>query len=1614
MDVRAEFCIFPLAKLQRVIMLRAPLHACCFFFLVTLPARAEDYFIHSWKRIDLTDAFYAEGASFGDLNRDGSMDVIAGPFWYEGPGFTKAHEFYPAKPFDRNGYSDNFFVWVRDLSADGWNDVLIVGFPGKDASWYENPKGAERHWTRHVVFEKGLDNESPTFTDLDGDGREELVFHFKGQFGWAGPAPGPEVAAKPWPFHPVAPKGEYGPFTHGMGVGDVNGDGRKDILERTGWWEQPPKGSQQEFWTKHNFDFAPGGYGGAQMHVYDFDGDGDNDVLAGPAAHGFGLHVFHQARKEGQITFEPQRILGATPQESDYGVVFSEIHAVDLADMDGDGIQDIVTGKRFWSHSAAERHSRGPRVLYWFKTVRAPSGVDFVPQCIDGASGVGVQVVAGDVNADGLPDVVVANKAGAFVHLHEARKVDRAAWEASLPRPWPSRAESHRTRVAGREAAPEQNPGSADDYPHAGLKPDEAASAMTLPPGFTATLFAGEPDVQQPIAMTLDDRGRLWIAESYSYPQRRPDEKARDRILIFEDENGDGRFDARKIFAEKLNLVSGLEVGFGGAWVGAAPYLLFIPDRNGDDVPDGPPETLLDGWGYQDTHETLNAFNWGPDGWLYGCHGVFTHSRVGKPGDPDEKRQKLNAGIWRYHPVRHAFEVFCHGTSNPWGVDFDDWGQAFLTACVIPHLYHTIQGARYERQGGQHFNPYTYDDIKTIADHRHWTGDTPHGGNNRSDSAGGGHAHCGAMIYLADTWPGNYRNQLFMHNIHGQRANVDLLIQKGSGYVGLHSPDWLLSNDRWSQMLNFCCGPDGNVFINDWYDKQACHTGNPADHDRSNGRIFKVIHGAPEPVKVNLARMTDLELAKLQLHSNDWYVRHARRLLEERASRSPLASDALDSLRRTAFEHGEETRRLRGLWALHATGNLAEEGAARALKDQSAFVRAWAIQLAMEGRSPSPALLASFAELAKKDTSPVVRLYLASACDRMAPEDRWPVLEGLIAHAEDAQDHNLPLMYWYAAEPLAGEDTEKALALALRSKVPPLPAFMVRRVAAGGAPEAIALLVKALGGVKDSPGRLAFLQAFNDALKGRRDVPMPAEWREISAGIARNADAATSAQLTALDVKFGDAVALAGMRAALSDPEADLAERRSALAALLQARDADLPPLLLAILRGGSAKDAALRGDVLRALAGYGDPGTSRVILDVYATLSFPERRDALSTLASRLEYARTLLAEVAAKKVPAADLSAEIIRQLRSLKDPEVDKQVALIWGAARETAEDKAKLIRHLKKLLESPTAEPVDPALGRAVFLKTCQQCHTLFGTGGKVGPELTGSNRADLEYLLANVLDPSAVMAKEYMPKVFVTQDGRVITAIVKLEDGDAFTVVTQNETIILPRGDLQEVQESEQSMMPEDLLKPLSETEVRALAAYLASPAQTPLLATVDNAKDVFNGRDLSGWTGNPGIWKVDGGEIVGRSPGIQRNEFLLSDFIVGDFRLSLKVKLIPDDGNSGIQFRSEPLPGGEVKGYQADIGKGWWGKLYEEQGRGLLWDKSGEGHVRPGEWNDYEVVAAGSKIQTFLNGKPSVDLDDPTGTRRGILALQIHAGGPMEVRFKDLRLEVAPGPKPAD
>ena len=568
------------------------------------------------------------------------------------------------------------------------------------------------------------------------------------------------------------------------------------------------------------------------------------------------------------------------------------------------------------------------------------------------------------------------------------------------------------------------------------MTPEETVASMELADGFQMKLFAGEPDVCQPNAFAVDDRGRLWVGENYTYTKYgwKPDD--RDRILIFEDTDGDGKHDKRKVFTDDITYVSGLEVGHGGVWVGSPPNLLFIPDKDGDDVPDGKAEIVLDGWGAQDQHETLNTFTWGPDGWLYGCHGVFTHSKVGKPGTPDKDRIPINAGVWRYHPTKEKFEVFAWGTSNPWGIDFDDHGQLFMTACVIPHLWHVIQGGRYHRQAGQHFNKHVYDDIKNIAKHTH----------KGFDGRKGGHAHGGALLYLGDSFPDEYRGKLFMCNIHHHNMYADQLARRGSGYVGDHYEEIMFCQDRWFLGFNLRPSPDGSIYIIDWYDEQECHGQTPAG--KATGRIYKLVYGDKKAEPVNLANKSNDELVQLQLHKNDWFVRHARRLLAERAAAGDDMSKVHEQLNDMLDNNKDGTRRLRALWALHVTGGADEKLLGKLLSDRDEYIRAWAIQLEAEDGEALTQTHARFVTMAESDSSQLVRLYLASALQRLPLRDRWAIAEKLVQHEEDKDDHNLPLMLWYGIEPLVPADKAKALQLASKSKIPLVRQYIARRATA--------------------------------------------------------------------------------------------------------------------------------------------------------------------------------------------------------------------------------------------------------------------------------------------------------------------------------------------------------------------------------------------------------------------------------------------------------------------------------------------------------------------------------------------------------------------------------------
>jgi putative membrane-bound dehydrogenase-like protein len=956
---------------------------------------------------------------------------------------------------------------------------------------------------------------------------------------------------------------------------------------------------------------------------------------------------------------------------------------------------------------------------------------------------------------------------------------------------------------------------------------EQTVAQMYLPEGFRAELVVAEPDLHQPVAFAWDERGRIWVVEAYSYPTKRPAGQGLDKVVIFEDREGDGKFETRKVFAEGLNLVSGLEVGYGGVWVGAAPELLFIPDRDRDDTPDEAPQALLDGFGYQDTHECLNSFLWGPDGWLYGNQGVFNTAHIGKPGAPDSERVELRAGVWRYHPVRHQFEVFAHGGSNQWGLDYDEHGQLFMSHCRSYFgrggITHVIQGGHYWNQANANYAPFIVahppsdfpgflNYLLASARHDHGAGGA---GEPGTDAIFGGHSHVGTMIYLGDNWPDEFRGHLFTHNLGGHQINHDITQREGSGFKIVHAErDVFFCTDPKYVAVDLQYGPDGAVYVIDWYDRQHCHNPNTEIWDRGNGRIYRMHWQATyRPRKVNLAELSDAELVGLHGHKNEWFARTARRLLHERALARRLDSKAAGPLATMALTHKEPGQRLRALWTLHLIEESWADVAQKVLADSDEFVRAWAIRLLTDGQKFSRALLARLAKLAQSDPSPVVRLALASAVPRVPEDTAWELIEALAQHAEDRVDRNLPLLLWYALAQRMPKQLERAFSLAQRTELPQIADFThwyAATLEGDGLNRAITALAKCEGDLLRR--RLAGLWL---AMEPRANVPMPAAWKQVAPRLYANADARVRQTAERLAAVFGDDSMFPRLRDTLASPSADTPTRQHAFAVLSRAQDRASMPVFLRLL-----DDAAFRSPTINLLGRFDAPEVAEALLSRFSQLSPQDRSAALNALTSRASFALPLLDAVAAGRLKREDLTSFHVRQLTALKHADVDTRVAATWGKLNQTPAEKQSQIARLEKVFNEAPLWAYDGGAGKQHFQKLCATCHVIRGEGTRVGPELTGAGKNGIRYFLENLIDPNAVIGADFQMTTLELKKGDVLSGLVVSETASALTVRTTTDQVVIPKADVAERSMSELSLMPEALLDSLSDREQIELLKFL--------------------------------------------------------------------------------------------------------------------------------------------------------------------------------------------------
>jgi putative membrane-bound dehydrogenase-like protein len=974
-----------------------------------------------------------------------------------------------------------------------------------------------------------------------------------------------------------------------------------------------------------------------------------------------------------------------------------------------------------------------------------------------------------------------------------------------------------------------------------GYAPEQAAAKMTPADGFEVRLVAAEPLVRQPVCIEFDDRGRLWVVQYLQYPNpaglkrlqvdrysrtvydRVPEPppkgpRGADRITILEDTDGNGRANRVRDFVKDLNLCSGIAFGHGGLFVLQVPYLLFYPSKEGD-TPDGDPQVLVKGFGMQDAHAVANSLTWGPDGWLYGCQGSTVTSEI--DGIAFEQ------GVWRYHPITHRFELFCDGGGNSWGLDFDAHGNLLYSTNFGGYVcLHGVQGGYYWKQFDKHGsfrNPFTFGYFDH-APHRNFRG---------------GHVTVGGIIYQGDTFPTAFRGRYIAADLLGHAVYWHDIERHGSSFRTAHGGELLLANDTWFAPSDVTLGPDGAVYVADWHDKRTAHPDPDAAWDRTNGRIYRIqAKGAKKAPLPDLGKLPSEKLAELLAHPNDWVVRRARRLLADR--RDP---EVILPLRRVIEQSAQEPIGLQSLWALYVSGGLSSEFAGKLLDHPSPHIRRWTVRLVGDDQIVPAGLAKRLVALAASEPDVMVRSQLAASARRMPAPVCLEVVDKLLTHTQDSVDPHLPLLLWWAVEHHAASARRQVLDRFGQPGLSRQPntwntivARLMRRYAAEGTSQGLLacaeILAKADGtadraflrkqldvGLRDRPGpaamdakgslftKFASVQARKAA--ARKALSFPAELQQQL--VADWQEDTMDAVLLRLLVEQGYAPARSRARMLALEP-ATSAELRVAMIGLLDA-PSDLETVLL------KPGPDPIRLAALNSLQRFDRPETATTLLNRYCDLSPVVRSRLIDVLLSRKSWTLALLRFFDEGQLSAKELSVEQLRVVTAHNDKELAALVRKHWGNV--TAGTPEVKLAEMRRLNNDLNAGKGDSAAGKLVFKKHCAACHQLFGEGEKVGPDLTTANRKDRDFLLASIVDPSAVVRREYLAHVIQTTDGRLITGLIVEQGPGKLTIVNaKGERVQLAPSQVESLRESTVSVMPEGLLGLCTPQEVRDLFSYL--------------------------------------------------------------------------------------------------------------------------------------------------------------------------------------------------
>jgi putative membrane-bound dehydrogenase-like protein len=971
--------------------------------------------------------------------------------------------------------------------------------------------------------------------------------------------------------------------------------------------------------------------------------------------------------------------------------------------------------------------------------------------------------------------------------------------------------------------------------PASAASPREALERMRVAEGFAVDLVASEPEIRQPISITFDTRGRMWVIQYLQYPtpaglkavsvdsflrttyDRLPEPpprgpKGADRITIceFDAANpGAGRF---KDFLAGLNLCSGMALGYSGLFVLQPPYLLFYPDKNRDDVPDAEPEVLLTGFGMEDAHAFANSLTWGPDGWLYGAQGSTVTAHV--------RNLEFQQGIWRYHPVTREFELFAEGGGNTWGLDFDERGEIIAGTNFDEKMLHQIQGAYYVKNFGKHgglHNPHAYG----YFDHVPYTGYR------------GGHISIGGIIYQGSAFPAAFNKAYIFGNTLDHAVYWATLKPRGSSFTAAFEGPLLKTDDELFRPVDCEAGPDGAVYIADWCDKRASHLDPLDTWDRSNGRIYRIRQlGAKSALPPGIQPGFDLEklsssaLVDLLSAPNKWFVRQARLLLAQRHDSSTwprLSKQAMDpSIPKLALE---------SFWTLYVSGGFTEPFAEQTLRHTDENIRAWTVRLAGDTRKVSPSLQGKLVEAARSDPSPIFRAQLACTAKRLPGSQALDLIEGLLRRDEDAGDPHLPMLIWWALEDKAISERPRILAMLKSAATWDRTIFrdhllvrLARRYADEGDSADFAACAELLRLAPGENQRRLVLQGMEQAMAGRgfqSKSPQLDQWFS-EVWPAHQSDLS----YVRLGLRLGDPNAAKAALNLVRDDAVPETARAGLVGVMGEAgQDSAVAPCL-AILEKSTAN--TLRTAALDALARSARPEVARAILGLYPRLDPALRKRARLALCSRAAWAGLLLEAVDAGTIVPAEFTLDDLRQLASLKDQTLQPRIEKRWGKIEAASpEEKKNLVNRLKLVLKPSGVVGRDAkgnvAEGKKVFQATCGLCHKLFGEGNTIGPELTGADRKNTDFLLEQIVNPSAYIRPEYASFDAELKDERVITGLILDSNGSTVTLIDRNnERHTLAREQLRELRASTVSLMPEGLLDALSAQQVMDLFGYLQS------------------------------------------------------------------------------------------------------------------------------------------------------------------------------------------------